>query len=205
MAPTPALIATCVALALLSGCTSNGTPSSSASPGISSSPAASPSPPQSPSATPSATWSADQAAAIQVVDDYRSAIHRIEQDPSAFSEAEMKAILKKVAGGDVVTANAGSYMSLKKRGFRYDGDTTVTSTKATRASAVSYGTEVFVTRCIDQRRLRVLNKNGDQVSEAELGYSIPPFNLRQYTVVRRTGSDGFLVYGLAPAKGECGP
>lgn len=202
MARTPALIAVVITALLCASCTSMGSPSSSPTASASGfTPSAST---VSPSPTPTTTWNTDEAAAIQAVDDYRVAIHQIEQDPSAFSEAEMKAILKKVAGGDVVSANVGSYMSLKKRGFRYDGDTTITSTKVNGVSKASYGTEAFVTRCIDQRDLRVLDKSGNQVSEAELGYSIPPFNLRQYTVVRRTGTDVFLVYGLAPATGKCG-
>ena len=204
MAPTPALIAALFACLLLSGCTSSeSTSPSAASPTVSSS-AVTPSS-QSPSASPTPTWSADQAAAVAAVDEYRAAIHRIEANPAGFSEAQMKTILNQVAGGKVVTANAGSYLSLKKRGFRYDGDTTVVSTIASTASEASYGTEVFVTRCIDQRGLRVLDKADTEVSAAELGYTIPDFNLRQYTVVRRTGSKDFLVYGLAPAKGECGP
>lgn len=117
----------------------------------------------------------------------------------------MKAILKKVAGGEVVSANVGSYLSLKKRGFRYDGDATALSTKVGFAGKPSYGVEVAVTKCLDQRAIRVLDKAGREVSESELGYSIPDFNLRQYTAIKRTGSNRFLVYGISSVKGECGP
>ena len=139
------------------------------------------------------------------MDEYRAAIHRIESNPADFSKAEMTAILKRVAGGNVITANVASYLDLKKRGFRYDGDTAVVSTKVSKPSKASYGAEVVVTRCIDQRALRVLDKGGAEVSSAKLGYTVPDFNLRQYTVVRPQGSKQFLVYGLAPAKGDCGP
>lgn len=204
MTPTPASVAVSVVLVLLSGCTS----AAPSSPPMSSSassgpPSVSVSPSPSPSSSP--TWSADQAAAIAAVDEYRAAIHKIEQDPASFSKAQMTSILSKVAGGKVVPANVGSYLDLKKRGYRYDGDTSVVSTIATQASKASFGTEVFVTRCIDQRSLRVVAADGGEVSSQELGYTVPDFNLRQYTVVRRTGTERFLVYGLAPAKGECGP
>jgi hypothetical protein len=155
--------------------------------------------------TPSPTWSADQAAAIAAVDEYRAAIHRIEGNPAGFSKAQMTAILAEVAGGKVVPGNVADYLDLKKRGLRYDGDTTVVSTTVSEAGAAHYGTEVFVTRCTDQRALRVVDEAGREIDADELGYAIPDFNLRQYTVIKRTGTDRFLVYGLAPAKGECAP
>jgi hypothetical protein len=166
---------------------------------VPSTPAASTSP------TPSATLSADQAAAAQAVEDYRAAIRPIASNPAAYTEAQMRTILEKVAGGEVVSANLGSYLSLKKRGFRYDGDATAITTKVGFVGKPNYGLEVAVTKCLDQRTIRVLDKAGDEVSEAELGYNIPDFNLRQYTTIKRTGSDKFLVYGIASVKGECGP
>jgi len=117
----------------------------------------------------------------------------------------MRALLKKWAGPEVVKSNVDSFLSLKKRGYRYDIQTNVLSTKAARASDVGYGTEVVITRCIDQRPARVLDKNGAEVSEAVLGYRVSEFILRQYTAQKRTGDKAFLVYGLAPAKGRCGP
>lgn len=205
MAPTPALIAVLVSCALLCGCTSTVTNPPSTSPAPPSSSTATPSSGQSASATPSSTWSAEQAAAEKAVSDYRAAIRPIASNPAAYSEAKMRAILTKVAGGDVVSANVGSYMSLKKRGFRYDGDATAVSTKVANAGKPAFGVEVAVTKCLDQRAIRVLDESGREVTESELGYSIPDFNLRQYTAIKRTGSDKFLVYGIASVKGECGP
>lgn len=203
MAPTPALIAVCITGLLFAGCTSStaSTPATSSSPTSPATISAS----SSPSVSATSSLSSDQAAAAAAVDGYRAAIHRIESNPAGFSKAEMTAILSKVAGGNVVTANVASYLDLKKRGFRYDGDTTVVTTKVSKPSKASFGTEVVVTRCIDQRALRVLDKAGAEVSSAKLGYTVPDFNLRQYTVVRPQGSKQFLVYGLASAKGECGP
>jgi|GEM_PF-1990813 len=204
MAPTPALIAAVTVAVLLAGCTSNAPrPPSSVAPTLPSQTASSFAPTASP--TPTVSFAPDQAAAVEAVDRYRAAIRPIEENPAKFTEAQMKASLKKVAGGKVIDANLSSYLSLKKRGFRYDGETSVVSTRVADPSAPSYGTEVVVTRCIDQRNVRVLDRNGTEVSGTELGYTVADFNLRQYTVVKRTGTTTFLVYGLAPAKGECGP
>jgi hypothetical protein len=150
------------------------------------------------------TWSPEQLDALQSVEDYRAAIRPIAEDPAGFTEAKMRAILGKVAAREIVDANVSSYLSLKKRGFRYDGDAEAISTKVTDVSKREYGFEAFVTKCLDQRAIRVVDEAGREVSESELGYAVPDFNLRQYTVIKRTGTQSFLVYGLAPAKGECG-
>lgn len=204
MAPTPALIAALVTCLALSACTPSGaatpspiTPGTAPSSLTSSSPTAA-------SVTPSPTWSTEQAAAIQAVDGYRAASDQIGTNPAGFSEAEMRALLAKWAGPEVVKANVASYLALKKHGYRYAGATTVVSTKASRASDVGYGTEVVITRCIDQRAAIVLDKAGNEVSEAQLGYNIPDFLLRQYTAQKRTADSSFRVYGLGSAKGQCG-
>lgn len=157
------------------------------------------------SATPTPTWSADQASAIQAVEDYRTASQQIGSMPSDFTEAQMKAALKKVAGPEVVKANVASYLSLKKRGLRYDGTTSVLSTIASDPSDVGYGVEVVVTHCIDQRGIKLVDKAGVEVSDDRSGDSVADFNLRQYTVQRRTDEERFRVYGTAPAKGTCAP
>lgn len=204
MAPTPALIAALVACLLLSGCTPSVATTSTPPPSQTASPSISPTPSSTPSVTPSATLSVEQAAALLAVDGYRAASDQIGSDPAGFSEAEMRSLLGKWAGPQVVKANVASYLELKKHGYRYAGATTVMSTKATRASDVGYGTEVVITRCIDQRAAKVLDKTGTEVDEADLGYNIPDFLLRQYTAQKRDADKSFRVYGLGPAKGECG-
>ena len=203
MAPTPALIAACITCLLFAGCTSSTASTPATSPSPTSPVTASAFP--SPSVSVTSSLSSDQAAGVAAVDKYRAAINRIGSNPAAFSKAEMTAILSKVAGGKVVPANVGAYVDLKKRGFRYDGDSIVVSTKVSRPSKATYGTEVVVTRCMDQRGLRVLDRSDAEVDAAKLGFTVPDFNLRQYAVVRRTGTKEFLVYGLASATGECGP
>lgn len=203
MAPTPALIAACSVFLLLSACTPAAVTPPSTSPGTTSSPSPTASR-TSPSATPSPTWSDDQAAAIAAVDEYRAVSQKIWADPAAFSEKQMRALLKPSAGPAVVDANVASYLDLKKRGFRYDGDTFVLTTSANSGSDVGYGTEVVVIRCVDQRAIRVVDKTGAEVSADDLGYELPDFNLRQYTVQKRTSDKAFRVYGIAPAKGACG-
>lgn len=203
MAPTPALIAASVLFVLLSGCTAPSA-SSPPSPGAPTSSASATAPSESPSVTPTPTWSADQAAAIAAVDGYRAASQQIGTNPAVFTEAQMKTLLGKWAGPAVVKANVASYLALKRRGFRYDTGNTVLNTLASSASETGYGTEVVITRCIDQSPARVLDKNGDEVSEQELGYQVSQFLLRQYTAQKRSGDKTFRVYGLAPTKGECG-
>ena len=200
-------VAASLATALLSACTLAGADPASPTPAGTSmtSPATEPS--ATPSATPSptATWSSDQASAIQAVAAYRAVSQQIASAPSDFAEAQMTAALKKVAGPEVVKANVASYVSLKKRGLRYDGNTSVLSTLASKPSDVGYGVEVVVTHCVDQRGVRLVDLNGVEVSGDESGDSVANFNLRQYTVQRRTDETGFRVYGTAPAKGTCEP
>lgn len=203
MASSSSLVVGCLAAIMLSACTSSSPPATTAPTSTAATSSVTPTS-AAPSPTPTSTWSTEQLAAIQAVEDYRSAIGKIEADPSGFTEAEMRAALRKVAGGDVIPAKVNTYVALKKQGYRYDGKTLVVSTKASRPSNASYGREVVVTSCLDQRGLRVLDKTGSEVSEAELGYAIPDFNLRQYTVVKTKGAERFLVYGLSPGKGECG-
>ncbi|MFZ0530123.1 MAG: hypothetical protein WAL91_06260 [Propionicimonas sp.] len=123
--------------------------------------------------------------------------------PRDYTEAQMKALLTEFAGPEVVKANVASYLSMKKQGRRYDGATTVVSTMASDVSDVGYALEVVVTRCIDQRGIKLLDKTGADVSDS--ASEVADFNLRQYTVQRRTGEDRFRVYGTSPAKGTCGP
>ena len=204
MAPTPALIAALVTCLTLSGCSPSG--AATASPTTSGPvPSSAMSSPTTASATPSPAWSTEQAAAIQAVDGYRAASDQIGADPARYTEAQMRSMLGKWAGPEVVKANVASYIALKKRGYRYAGTTIVVSNKVSRASDVGYGMEVVITRCIDQRVATVLDKTGAEVSEAQLGYSIPDFLLRQYTTQKRTADASFRVYGLGSAKGQCGP
>jgi len=206
MLARPKLLA-CVTVCLLAGCSPSPTPSPSPVAPTSGSSQASPTATASTSVspTPTPTWSADQAAAIRAVDDFRAASRDIGADPAQFSEAEMRALLKKASAGNVLTGALTGYLRLKKLGYHYLGEAPVLMTTATRASDVGYALQVIVTKCIDQRALQVVDSAGSEVSEKELGYTIPDFNLRQYTVQKRTGSKVFLVYGIAPTKGECGP
>lgn len=196
------LVATASAVAiLLAACAPAGSPSSSG-----------PSNPVSPtviSATPTPspteTWSAVERDAIAAVDAYRDAGLRIENNPAAFTEKQMRASLTAVAGPAVVKANVSSYLSLKKRGFRYVGTVLPQMTMSHGVTDVGYATQVIVTRCNDQRMLKVVDRDGREVDEETLGYKIPEFNMRQYVVQKRKGDDRFRVYGIGSASGSCGP
>jgi len=202
MAPTPALIAVVTAVLAVTGCTSTVSPPSS-SPPVTPTQTSSSFPPSA-SVTPTPPWSRDQAAAIAAVDGYRAAGEQIGTAPGDFTEAQMQALLAKWAGPAVVKANVASYLDLKKRGFRFVGVTSVVTTNATPATDVGYGTQVVITRCIDQRAARVVDSAGAEVSETELGYPIPEFLLRDYTAQKRTGEKSYRIFGLGSAKGQCG-
>lgn len=189
-------------VALLSSCTPAGSPSPSGPPPSGSPTVASATP--TPSPTPTETWSPDQQAAVQAVDAYSAAGLRIGTNPAGFTEKQMTAAMGKVAGPAVVKANVGSFMDLRKRGFRYDGSVVPTMTIAHPEKAASDGVEIYVTRCNDQRGFRVVDKNGQVVDEATLGYPIPAFNLRQYTVRKPAGENRFRVFEIGPVAGRCG-
>ncbi len=116
-----------------------------------------------PTPTPTQTWSAVERDAIAAVDAYKAAARWIENDPAAFTEKQMKALLTKVAGPEVVKANVGSYLDLKKRGFRYTGAAIPLMTVSHGATDVGYATQVIVTRCNDQRGLKAVDKDGREV------------------------------------------
>lgn len=188
---------------LLSACTPSASPSPSGHPSSGPPTVVSASP--MPTPTPTETWSAMEREAIAAVDAYKAAGLRIENNPAAFTEKQMKALLTPVAGPAVVKANVGSYLDLKKRAFRYAGTVVPVMTTSHGATNVGYATQVIVTRCNDQRQLRVVDKDGREVDEATLGYEVPEFNMRQYVVQKRKGENDFRVYGIGSASGSCGP
>lgn len=193
------VVAAGVVAILVSACTPSGSPSPSAAP-TSESPTVSSA---TPTPTPTQTLSRDQAAAIQAVDAYSAAGLQIGANPAGFTEKQMTALMSKVAGPAVVKANVGSFMDLRKKGLRYEGSVVPTMTIA-HPEKGSDGVEVYVTRCNDQRGLRAVDKNGQVVDEATLGYPIPAFNLRQYTVRKPAGEDHFRVFESGPIAGRCG-
>jgi hypothetical protein len=199
-----------VVVCLLVGCTVS--PATSPTPGASptgttqGSPTATSATPTAPSTpTPTTSWSPAQAAALQAVEDFRAASRAIGTNPASFTRAEMRSLLSKSSGGNVLTTTVRTYVGWKQKGFHYDGAVYDMSTSVTPEADVEYAIEVIVTKCHDQRGSRVVDKTGSEVGEAQLGYAIPDFNLRQYVVQKRTGEDRFLVQGLALAEGECGP
>ncbi|MGC4151806.1 MAG: hypothetical protein QM628_01845 [Propionicimonas sp.] len=158
-----------------------------------------------PTSSPTETWSAVERDATAAVGAYRDAGLRIENNPPAFTEKQMRRLLTAVAGPAVVKANVSSYLNLKERGIRYTGTVLPLMTTSHGATDVGYATQVIVTRCNDQRTLNVVDRDGRGVDEATLGYKIPEFNMRQYVVQKRKGDDRFRVYGIGSGSGSCGP
>ncbi len=197
----PLVVASSAVAMVLSGCIAAALPSPSGLPASGATPAAS----VTPTPTPTETWSAVERDAIAAVDAYRDAGLRIENNPAGFTEKQMRAVLTAVAGPEVVKANVGSYLNLKKRGFRYAGTVLPLMTTSHGATGVGYATQVIITRCNDQRGLKAVDKHGREVDEATLGYRIPEFNMRQYVVQKREDDKHFRVYGIGSASGSCGP
>ncbi|GAA0349610.1 hypothetical protein [Micropruina glycogenica] len=185
------------AIVALVGCTATPVvPPSSEVPSATSSPTPSGSP------TPASSWSAEQQAAIDAVHGYSETSLRIGADPSKYTEAQMRAEFKKYLGGDMVPNNVGAMMTLKKKGWHYEGDVRVLSLNATKAvdNHSERGLEVHVTVCRDQSAIRVADKSGNLANTDQP----PKFNLRQYSVRKPAGSHTWRVYGIATVDGRCG-
>lgn len=162
--------------------------------------ALSPSPTQAVSSSPTPTWDESQAAAIAAVDAYEAVTAEIAADPSAFSEAEMTAMFAKTIGENMVKGNVDYFLEMANRGYKEVGVRTAASTSATDVQDNGRGDEVHITRCWDQRDLRVVDKGGKPVTDDE--FLNPPYNLRQYTALKRS-EESFRIYGAETINGAC--
>lgn len=197
-----AVFGAALALAVAAGCTPSPssalTPSASAATSATTA-AASASPTATPTPTP--TWSADQAAAIEAVNNFTDAEDRIGADPSAFTEKQMTDLLSEFSGGEVLEATVRWHLLLKKNGYRLLGAMKILSTNATKPADNGRGIEVAVTRCQDQRQGTVVDKDGKPVTGDDFEFS--EYNLRQFAVRRPTGEAAFRVFGFATINGKC--
>ena len=158
--------------------------------------------PSSPTPSPTSTWSPEQAAAIAAVNGYSATTLRIGANPSKFNEAEMTAEFKKYLGPNMLTANVTSLMHLRRNGWHQAGEVAVLSLVATEVvnNHNERGLEVHVTACLDQSRLRIVDRSGAPAKTDQP----TRFNLRQFSVRRPAGSRSWRVYGIATATGACG-
>lgn len=198
---TPGVLVGAFALAMIAGCTSTPSPTSSTTSAPTPAPTTSTTPiaAVTPSATP--TMSAEQLAAIATIDDFAAANERIGADPSAFTKTQMTELLEPLSGGGALTGTVNWYLLLKKNGYHSVGEMVILSTVATRAVDEGRGTEVHVARCQDQREGRVVDKNGNTVTGDD--FQLPEYNLRQYSVRKPTGQDKFRVFGYQTINGKC--
>lgn len=151
--------------------------------------------------TPTPTWSPDQAAAIESVDDFYAVAERIASDPGLFTKEEMTKLLGASLGGDMLDSNVGAFVAMKRKGYREVGAVVVLSSMASRVEDNGRGPEVHVTRCQDQSDVMVLDASGNRVTDED--YQYPAFNLRQFTVRKAPGDDRFKVFGAMTANGTC--
>lgn len=198
-----------VVLAVLAGCTPAAAPTQSPSTTVAPPSSPSPTPSSTPTVTltpsPTATWGAEQAAAIQAVDDFDAASAKIAADPASFTKAQMTALFEKSVGGEVLTRNVESFLAMAERGYREVGEREALFTLATDPVDDGRGPEVHVTRCWDQRQLTVVDSDGTPVGgkEGDEGYLYPDYNLRQYTVLKPPKEDAFRVFGVQTINGSC--
>lgn len=197
------VLAGAIVLALTTGCTSTLAPAQTPTPTSPSSASVTPTATTTPSPTP--TWNQRQAAAIKAVDDFDATSAKIAADPAAFSRAEMTKLFEQSVGGDVLQRNVESFMSMRKKGYREVGTRTAVFTQATKEVNDGRGAEVHVTRCWDQRELKVVDADGATVgaSKGDEGYLYPDYNLRQYTVLLPEGQTSFRVFGVETINGSC--
>ena len=201
----PGGLISAIMLAVFAGCTStvgpgqtptlpaSSTPTSVTPTPTVSSPAATP--------TPSATWGAEQSAAIEAVRDLAAADVKIGADPAAFTEDQMTKLLEPFSGGEVLKSTIRWQLRLKDRGYHFTGDVVVLSVVATKPVDDGRGTEVHVTQCQDQRQAKVVDKNGNPVEDED--FQLPAYNLRQYAVRKPPGEDAFRVFGFETINGAC--
>lgn len=199
------VIAGAAALVVLCGCSATTpTPSPSVTPPSQSrptSPTPTVEPTLSPAPSPTATWGVEQAAAIAAVARFAEADDQIGADPSAFTEKRMTELLEQSSGGEALDSTLRWHLRLKDHGYRMAGEMVVVSVLATKPVDDGRGTEVHVTQCQDQRQGQVVDADGAPVDGDE--FQIPAYNLRQYSVRKPPGEDGFRVFGFATINGPC--
>ena len=193
------------ALAVLAGCTPSATPT--LTPSTVATPSGSPTqsstsvPTVSPTPSSTATWSVEQAAAIQAVDDYSAAFDRIGADPASFTKDEMTAVLEEFSGENALTSTVEFLMSLKENEYRREGAVVVRWVLASDVVDDGRGDEVHVTTCRDQSAVRIIDRDGEVVTGEEFG--IPEYNLRQLSVRKPPGEKAFRVFGFQTIPGAC--
>lgn len=188
---------------LLTGCRAMETPSPGASPSETPSASTSTTPSPSPSGTPSptGTLSAEQRAALEALGEVDSTWSSISRDPRGLSE---KAIRQKVAAVTMEplrTSWVNALLALRKSGHQILGDVKILSVKVGRVEKLDGGAvRLVITRCLDQRALRVVDKSGKQVAD-----EYPDWQLQESAMRLAKGSKTWLKAGTRPASTKkCG-
>lgn len=184
--PTIRWLAATAALTLLAGCgptagattntpepsTPNATPSSSPS-------ATTPSP------SPTSTLSADQQAAVDALTASDSTYNELAANPASFSEKEIRARLKKVTAEPALSNFVGYVLKLKRSALREQGSAVPLSLKVSGIEKVTGGVRVVITRCLDQRGLAVVKKDG---SKGPASYQVPEWQVQESALRKTDGT-----------------
>ena len=191
---------------LLTGCRAMETPSPGASPSETPSASTSTTPSPSPSATPSptGTLSPDQQAALDARMKGEGVLREIERDPTRFSEKEIRQRVASVTMEPLRTSTIAALLQMRKDGVRETGDVKVLSVKVGRAEKLDGGAlRVVITRCLDQRALRVVDKKG--VTAPGDRYRYPEWQLQESAMRKAKGSKTWLQAGTRPVSiKKCG-
>lgn len=196
------LIAFAGCVILLAGCGTE-KPSPGASPSSTPSGSTSPSTSPSPSGTPSptGTLSPDQQAALDTkikVDEVDWALH---SNPSGYTEKQIRQKISAVTMEPLRSGLIDSVLQLRRAKQRMAGGVKVLSVKVGRIEKLDGGgLRVVITRCLDQRELRTLDKKGS-VLPAEY----PEWQLQESALRTAKGSKTWLQAGSRPASTKkCG-
>lgn len=191
---------------LLTGCRAGETPSPGASPSETPSSSTSTSTTPSPSGTPTptGTLSPDQQAALDALTRGENVLRAIELNPSGFSEKEIRKKVASVTMEPLRSSTISAMLQMRQDDVREVGDVKVLSVKLARVEKLDGGAlRVVITRCLDQRALRVLDKKGAPVASDR--YKYPDWQLQESAMRKAKGAATWLQAGTRPVSTKkCG-
>lgn len=145
--------------------------------------------------SPSPTMDADQAAAIEVVEQYSEVMVKIRANPAKYDQYKMIELLKPLAYDDMIQANLNGIRTWRNNGWRDEGTVHTISTSAGEATEIAGGsTRVVITMCKDQREVEVVDAKGKKVTAKAAQF--PDFLQNTYEM-RKQASGTFKLWELA--------
>lgn len=180
---------------LLTGCRAGETPSPGASPSETPSTSTSTTPSPSGTPTPTGTLSPDQQAALDAKNKVDAVDWTLHSNPAGYTEKEIRKRIAAVAMEPLRSGLIDSVLQLRRAKQRMAGGVKVLSVKVGRIEKLDGGAlRVVITRCLDQRELRVLDKKGAVVPD-----KYPDWQLQEAALRKAKGSKTWLQAGSRPA------